>query len=537
MSEKLTALASENLNPSLRSMLEDVQRGNIRVPRFQRPFVWKDEQRLQLLQSVRDNMPIGSLLVWRTTEFELDSFPAIGPHVMPPMTAASSLGRQYLLDGHQRVSTLLGVLLQSVPPGPAAQNEDEDHIDWDIQYDLKSQEFVFAAKLKKLDDIRPLLPLWTLFDGRIINKHMRAMRERAKQENWDKVDMDLCEERADQLSYSFQQYRMPIVVMVTDDLDLAVRTFQRVNSLGTPMSEAHLVAALTWTASFDLREKLGTLRENLPRGWLEIDDRLFLQVCKGLIATDLTKVTEIKLVNELKENNGLLDSAAAGLQQAIAMLVDQGGVLRQDLLPYSMQLIFLAIEFANRKGDEIPTHAFMAWFWRTAREEVFGSASFRQVRAEQDALSKLTGNDGNESWQGAWKMPKGFDSRFALIRLLMLRMAARPHLVDESGQKIDARQLLEVHGKECFVRLWNTPNGATPKLKALLQTLGNRFLIDPAKTQALRKCLQDSTETVPAAVLNSHFIEDKALAALRANDLETFIQMRNAKIAAWDLGE
>ena len=52
MSDTLTALASENLNPSLRSLLEDVQRGHIRVPRFQRPFVWTDSQRLDLLRSV-----------------------------------------------------------------------------------------------------------------------------------------------------------------------------------------------------------------------------------------------------------------------------------------------------------------------------------------------------------------------------------------------------------------------------------------------------------------------------------------------------
>jgi Protein of unknown function DUF262 len=534
MSETLTALASENLNPSLRSMLEDVQRGNIRVPRFQRPFVWKDDQRLELLESIRDNMPIGSLLVWRTTKFELDSFPAIGPHFIPPLTSASSLGRQYLLDGHQRVSTLLGVLLQPVSPGSAVQTTDEDTIDWDIQYDLEEQEFVFTNKLKSLAEMRPLLPLWTLFDGRIMNRHMRAMREKAQLEKWKDVNLELCEERADQLSYNFQQYRIPIVVMVTDSLDLAVQTFKRVNSQGTPMNETHLVAALTWTSTFDLRDSLAKLRAKLPPGWLEMDDRLFLQVCKGLINLDMTKVTEKQLVDELRKNKDLLDRAAYGIEQAIEMLARAGGVMRQDLLPYSSQLVFLAIEFANRNGKKIPELAFMNWFWRTGRAEVFGSASFRQVRAEQDILNRLKNNTDAEEWGGEWAMPKGFDSRFALIRLWMLRMATRPNLVDETGVKIDAKKLLETHGKEAFVRLLATPTDASATLRSLLRTLGNRFLVDPAKANALRECLL-GTAAVPPAVLATHFIEQKALKALRAGDLETFIDMRNTKISKWDL--
>ena len=533
MSETLTALASENLNPSLRSMLEDVRLGNIRVPRFLRPFIWGDEQRLQLLQSIRDNLPIGSLLIWRTTEFELDFFSAIGPHVIPP-PSTSSFRRQYLLDGHQRVATLLGVLLQPERFLSDTQTTDEDMIDWGIQYALDDQEFVFTNKLKKLAEMRPLLPLWTLFDARIMNRHMRAMREKAKAEKWDGVDLDLCEERADQLSYSFQQYRIPITVMVTDSLDLAVRTFQLVNSRGTPMSEAHMVAALTWTSKFDLRGRLATLREDLPSGWFEMDDRLFLQVCKGLINLDMTKVTEKQLIEELKKNNDLLDRAAYGIEQAIEMLVRDGGVMRQDLLPYSSQLVFLAIEFANRKGGEIPELAFMNWFWRTGRAEVLGAASFRQVRAEQDTLSKLKNNKDAEDWVGEWAMPKEFDSRFALIRLWMLRMAARPNLVDETGAAINAKELLALHGKEAFVRLLPTPTGATVKLRSLLRTLGNRFLVDPAKANALRECLLGNV-TVPPAVLDSHFIEPKALAALRAGDLETFIAMRNTKISKWDL--
>ncbi|MCF5511950.1 DUF262 domain-containing protein [Pseudomonas sp. PA-3-6H] len=321
MSEGLTALASENLNPSLRSLLEDVQKGHIRVPRFQRPFVWMDSQRLDLLRSIRDNMPIGSLLVWRTVKFKLASFGNVGPHNIPSIIdIAPATGWQYLLDGHQRVSTLLGLLLQPLQPSQISDDQDSESIDWDIQYNLLENDFVFRRKADRGRTKQPLLPLWTLLDGRLVNKHMRDLRKRAEHEGWTDQDLEDWEERADQLSYRFQQCRVPIVVMVSDDLELAARTFQRINSLGTPMGEAHLVAALTWRDDFDLRDQISQRRRDLPAGWRHIDEGLYLQVCKGLTGLDVTKAGQTELVKKLSDDASLLDRASNSIKQIIEAL-------------------------------------------------------------------------------------------------------------------------------------------------------------------------------------------------------------------------
>ena len=62
---------------NLQQIIEDIQRGGLLIPRFQRLFQWTDDQRLTLLQSIREGLPIGSILVWRTTEHKLDTFPEI----------------------------------------------------------------------------------------------------------------------------------------------------------------------------------------------------------------------------------------------------------------------------------------------------------------------------------------------------------------------------------------------------------------------------------------------------------------------------
>jgi uncharacterized protein with ParB-like and HNH nuclease domain len=53
--------------PPIWSLIGDLKKGEIKVPQFQRPFVWKDEQAVRLLDSIASNYPIGSLLLWKTT--------------------------------------------------------------------------------------------------------------------------------------------------------------------------------------------------------------------------------------------------------------------------------------------------------------------------------------------------------------------------------------------------------------------------------------------------------------------------------------
>lgn len=538
MSENLTALASENLNPSLRSLLEDVQRGHIRVPRFQRPFVWTDTQRLELLRSIRDNMPIGSLLVWRTVKFNLAAFPTVGPHIIPaPPEQPPTTGWQYLLDGHQRVSTLLSLLLQPLSSSSFELPSDEDAIDWNIQYDLMNRDFVFARKTEKKGAARPLLPLWTLFDGRLVNKHMREMRKQAARERWTDENLSQWEEWADQLSYRFQQCRIPIVVMVTDDLELAARTFQRINSLGTPMAESHLVAALTWTKEFDLRERLDEMREDFPPGWREIDEGLFLQVCKGLSGLDMTKAGQAELVTKLKEDPTLLERAGAALARAADWLSTEAAVVRPEVLPYAFQAVLLAVEIDQSwEGKDLPTQPFLSWFWRTCWSEAFASATYRQVRQEQDRLRNVVDGGALVPWTTQQDLPEVIDFRSARVRLLTLRLAVRTSMVDLAGRPVDGRALLASHGREALVRLFPVPRKASPTLRRLLRGAGNRFLIDPEEQTALRERLKNGPD-LPTDALDAHFVDEDALAALRGGDLETFISRRAAAMKEWDLAE
>src|SRR4051794_9519310 len=99
----LPAFLSDPQVQTLQVLIEEIFRGGLLIPRFQRPFQWRDDQRIELLQSVYDGHPIGSILTWRTNEHKLRTLPTIADIEVP--SAIDERGPwQYLLDGHQRLT-------------------------------------------------------------------------------------------------------------------------------------------------------------------------------------------------------------------------------------------------------------------------------------------------------------------------------------------------------------------------------------------------------------------------------------------------
>jgi len=95
--------------PRLETILAEVKSGDLVIPEFQRPFVWDDDRRLNLMDSIVRGMPIGSLLVWRTNNRELRTYERIGGvRLAGPLEGNQKVN--YLIDGHQRISTLFGAL-------------------------------------------------------------------------------------------------------------------------------------------------------------------------------------------------------------------------------------------------------------------------------------------------------------------------------------------------------------------------------------------------------------------------------------------
>jgi hypothetical protein len=98
---------------SIRSIVEGVTRGQIRIPAFQRGFVWDAERVAYLMDSIYKGYPFGSLMFWRTREqlkFDRD----LGPFQLPPPKEDYPV--DYVLDGQQRVTSIFGVFQTDMKP-------------------------------------------------------------------------------------------------------------------------------------------------------------------------------------------------------------------------------------------------------------------------------------------------------------------------------------------------------------------------------------------------------------------------------------
>ena len=92
----------------LGTLMSDISQGSIRIPRFQREFVWKRSDILKLLDSMLKEFPIGTVFLWNA--------PAEYNHILRDIKeldqplVAHNQRYQIVLDGQQRLTSLYAVI-------------------------------------------------------------------------------------------------------------------------------------------------------------------------------------------------------------------------------------------------------------------------------------------------------------------------------------------------------------------------------------------------------------------------------------------
>jgi hypothetical protein len=83
--------AMRTTTADFRTMIDKVDRGDIRLPEIQRGYVWKPPKIAGLIDSLYRRYPTGSLLLWETDEDVTKRNPAIvGPNAKPMAKTAIS---------------------------------------------------------------------------------------------------------------------------------------------------------------------------------------------------------------------------------------------------------------------------------------------------------------------------------------------------------------------------------------------------------------------------------------------------------------
>lgn len=212
-------------------LMSDIRSNDLVLPEFQREYVWTREQAKQLFVSLTQKYPVGGLLFWKTQSppelKNLDDLP-------------SRLGTvQVILDGQQRLTTLYMLMTGDIPP----YYTDVD-IETDIRtlcFNLENGDFQYYQPVRMRDD-----PRWVrvvdCFNGSAVD-----VFKIAQDVTVDISDSGNTFQIAQIYNDNLTKLRdirtadLPEQVIPTNaSLDQAIDVFDRVNSLGTKLTDADL---------------------------------------------------------------------------------------------------------------------------------------------------------------------------------------------------------------------------------------------------------------------------------------------------------
>lgn len=419
--------------PTLEDLIAQIKEGEVKVPAFQRPFVWKDAQALNLLDSLASNYPVGSLLLWKTNE-KLRTERNIGDFTLPDTDDHSPT--DYVLDGQQRLTVVYSCLGAPESDGGFAAG-----------YDLEIEDFV---PLSSSPDVT-VFPLRALFNTSRLLDFRTALQSRPNREE--------LQTRLDSLVRVLSGYRLPVVTLKNLELDEVCPIFERINSSGTRLSIYDLMVAATWSRDFDLNARTKALASRLERkDFDEIEQSTILKVLSAIHGSSVQREAILQL-RELQPDklDSLVEMARGGLERAADLLVTDFRVHSLDFLPYEAHIVILAAVLTERKAlDGTEVARARQWFWRSAFSERFKGASesfvSRGIVQASEFISYGTGSadDFGDVPSGRNLRRLGFRKNGAGSRAFSLALGKRQPLNITNGAVIDTFAALSVYNRHQF---------------------------------------------------------------------------------------
>ena len=507
----------------LGKLVERIVAGKIRVPRFQRPFVWKQADLHALLDSVLRGFPIGSILVW-DTEKSVDTTQSVGPIEVRPHPGGL-VG--YLLDGQQRVSVLVGTL--RLPDGADSIVND---VDWRVYCDLDNGEFL----RNPAGGVKPHhFPVGSLLNTAGFFAACRRIQSEVDDENTAQRWLD----DADRLANAFRDYQIPLVHIREADLDSAVTVFARLNRTGRKMTADQMVSALTYQEGrFHLAEKLDQFKEELDCKRFGSLNRVFLlRAILAALDHDIYAKDWANLVVKPEVRAKLpeaFDSASEGINGALDFLQNIG-VTSDRLLPYGLQLVLLGEFFRLCPNPDAKVVELLErWFWVTSFTGWFGGVNSTQAthalnEIRDIARGKKTGFGVVDLNAPSQAFPERFDSRSARVRAFLLYLASlQPLSLRDAGRLLDPAQLLSRRGTRAV-------GYVSSKLESTTDLLGspaNRMFVDDDHVGRALVALIGLQDDTLMKLLPTHGFAAESLQLLRNGDHVGLIRKRQDALIA-----
>lgn len=259
------------------SLVAAIEQGQIKIPQFQREFVWTMQKSAGLIDSIIKGYPIGTFIFWRTKE-RLRSVKNIGEQDLPEPKEGEFI--DYVLDGQQRLTSLFASLKGVMLVRDNGGTNDFSRIYIDLEAEENEQIVITEVQDK---DEKSFISIVDLLTGGL--RHLFSYPEKYHNQ------LETYKQRIESYQYS--------IIQVNDaPIEIATEIFTRINVGGKALSLFEIMVAKTYDdqKKFDLAEKTQELLDNLkPHNYETISDATILQTVSLILSKECKRQTILQL--------------------------------------------------------------------------------------------------------------------------------------------------------------------------------------------------------------------------------------------------
>lgn len=354
------------------SLIAEIEKGQIKIPQFQRDFVWTIQKSAGLIDSILKGYPIGTFIFWKTKD-RLRSVRDLGGQILPEPENGEAV--DYVLDGQQRLTSLFACL-----KGIAIKRDTSKNIDdfSKIYINLQAEENERIVVTEAVDNQElsfiSILDLLT-GDFTVLASYPLKFHDKLK----------LFKSRIESYQYS--------IIQVKDaPIDIATEIFTRINVGGKPLSLFEIMVAKTfdYEKDFDLSEKYQQLIDNLkPLDYETISDATVLQTVSMIISGECKRQVILKLNKDEFINawNGAIDA----IERTVEYFKSYYRIPVSQLLPYNALIVPFAYFFFNHKNKPtgVKQKYLQDYFWRCSLSGRYSSSVESKLAQDIKRIDKI----------------------------------------------------------------------------------------------------------------------------------------------------
>ena len=337
------------------TLISDIDKGIIKIPQFQRDFVWSLEQSAKLIDSIVKGFPIGTFILWESDE-NLRSIRNIGGAKLPNTPSGSMC--QYVLDGQQRMTSLYASL-KGLQVKRDKKAEDFSGIYIDLMAD--SEESIVITDIGDREQSEFISIQKLLYGGFAeLGAYPPSLH-------------DSLQKYKDILT----TYRFSTILLRGASLDVATEVFTRLNVGGKSLTVFEIMVAKTYDADreFDLAEKFEEFITDLEQvGYETISASTVLQTISVLLKGECTRKDILKL--DKKAFIDIWEEAIDSIQNAIEYFRNSYRIPVSKILPYNALVVpfaYFYYKHPNKPVKDMKKYLY-DFFWRVSFSERYSSS-------------------------------------------------------------------------------------------------------------------------------------------------------------------